>query len=81
MIVRPVPVDIGAISIEIANIDEVAIGIAAFLCAFSSMHRLRIIKPIIVMVIRTKTIACIKMWWPRATLKKRKQSIIGEMSP
>ena len=42
-IVRPVPVDVDTIRLEVANIDEVAIGVPAFLYVFPSMQRLRII--------------------------------------
>jgi len=44
VIVGPVPVDIGAISIEIADIDELTVRRQAFLCTFSSRHRRRVSK-------------------------------------
>ncbi len=38
-IVRPVPVDVDTIGLEVPDIDQVAIGITAFLCTFPAMHQ------------------------------------------
>lgn len=38
-IVRPVPVDVDTIRLEVPDIDQVAIGITAFLCTFPPMHQ------------------------------------------
>ena len=43
-IVGGVPVDIDTIGLEVADINEVAIGSTAFLYVFPSMHWLRVAK-------------------------------------